>query len=56
MVTPRDITGLVSLALIVAGVWALAGWPWALIAAGTPAAVFYVWGEARSVRGPQEPE
>jgi hypothetical protein len=44
--------GLASLGLIVAGIWALWGWPWASIATGIPPASFYVWGELRSARGP----
>lgn len=44
-----DAVGLLSLGAIVAGVWGLAGWEWAAIAAGTPPGVFYLWGEVRDV-------
>lgn len=40
--------GLSALALIVAGVWGLAGWEWAAIAAGAPFQAFYLVGEARA--------
>lgn len=49
----RDVIGLAALGLVVAGVWGLAGWEWAAIAAGLPIAAFYVWGEARSVMRPR---
>lgn len=44
----REGLGLVGLALIVAGVWGLGGWPYASIVAGLPLAVSYVRGEWRS--------
>lgn len=47
----RNLVGLSALAVIVVGIWALAGWPWGLIAAGSPGAGFYVWGEVLRVRG-----
>ena len=52
VVTLRDVVGVGSLGLIVAGIWGLLGWQWAAIAAGLPAAVFYLWGEALKVRRP----
>ena len=51
----RHAVGLGAIALVVIGVWGLAGWAWACIAAGTPFAAFYVWGEARVV-SPGAPE
>lgn len=47
----RDVVGLGALSLIVVGIWALAGWPWALIATGFPVGAFYLWGEVRTARG-----
>ncbi len=46
----RHAVGLASLGLVVLGVGALAGWAWAAIATGAPAAAFYVWGEVRAAR------
>jgi len=50
--TLRDVVGLSALLLIVVGVWALAGWPWAAIATGLPVGGFYLWGEVRAARAP----
>lgn len=47
----RNAVGLTSLALIVAGVWGLAGWQAGVIVAGLPFAGFWIWGEARRVVG-----
>jgi hypothetical protein len=43
----RDLGGLACLAMVITGVWGLAGWAWALIAAGTPGTAFYLVGEFR---------
>lgn len=50
----RTLVGVASIGLIVVGIYGLAGWPWALIAAGTPAAAFYLWGETQAVRSQEE--
>lgn len=50
MMAPTAV-GVCGLGLIVAGVWGLGGWPWALIAAGLPPAAFYLYGEIASLRG-----
>lgn len=47
-----SLIGLASLALIVLGVWGLAGWAWASIAAGSVPAAFYVYGQWRLLQGP----
>lgn len=44
----REALGVLGLALVVAGVWGLGGWPYAAIVAGLPFAVFYVRGEWQS--------
>lgn len=46
-----DVAGLVGLALVCAGVWRLAGWPWAALVVGIPMVVGYVIAEALKVRG-----
>lgn len=43
--------GMMSIGLIVLGVWGLLGWQWAAISAGLPIAAFYLWTEARVARG-----
>ena len=48
----RNGIGFVALGLVVVGVWGLWGWQWAAIATGLPVAVFYVWGEVRTVQHP----
>lgn len=48
----RSLAGLGAIALIAVGVWALYGWPVALIVACLPFAAFYIWGEAQAMRTP----
>lgn len=45
-----DLIGLAAIGVICIGIWALAGWAWALIAAGTTPAGFYLWGQVRATR------
>jgi hypothetical protein len=52
----RTLIGLGALALVVAGIWGLAGWPWAAIATGLPVGAFYLWGEVRAAQAPPAPE
>lgn len=46
----RTGVGAVSYSMILAGIWGLWGWQWALIAGGTPFFTFYLWGELRAVQ------
>ncbi len=50
----RTVFGWSGLGLVLAGVWGLWGWQWAAILGGLPIAAFYVYGEIRAVRLPQE--
>ncbi len=50
----RSAIGLAGVALVVAGVWGLLGWAWALIIAGLPVAGFYLFGELRAIAPPRE--
>ena len=50
----RTLFGWAGLALVIAGVWGLWGWQWAAILGGLPIAGFYIYGEIRAVRAPQE--
>lgn len=50
----RTAFGWSGLGLVLAGVWGLWGWQWAAILGGLPIAAFYVYGEIRAVRLPQE--
>jgi fatty acid desaturase len=50
----RTAFGWAGLALVIAGVWGLWGWQWAAILGGLPVAGFYIYGEIRAVRAPQE--
>jgi hypothetical protein len=51
----RDLVGLTALALVVAGIYGLAGWQWAAIATGFPVGGFYLWGEVRAAQAPPRP-
>lgn len=50
----RTVFGWSGLGLVLAGVWGLWGWQWAAILGGLPIAAFYVYGEVRALRGPEE--
>ena len=52
----RTLIGMGALALVVLGIWGLAGWAWAAIAAGLPVGAFYLWGEVRAAQAPGRPE
>lgn len=52
----KHIVGYGGIALIVAGVWGLAGWQWGLITAGTPFAAFYLLGQFNDARQPGDPD
>jgi hypothetical protein len=43
----QDLVGFACVGLVVTGVWGIAGWAWALIAAGAPGTAFYLVGEFR---------
>lgn len=48
----RSFVGIGAFGLIVVGIWGLAGWAWAAIAAGAPPATFYAIGEWRAANRP----
>ena len=52
----RTLIGVSALALVVVGIWGLAGWAWAAIAAGLPVGAFYLWGEVRAAQAPRAPD
>lgn len=52
----RTLIGMGALALVVLGIWGLAGWAWAAIAAGLPVGAFYLWGEVRAAQAAGRPE
>lgn len=43
--------GMGGLVLVAAGAWGYYGWPAACLAFGLPLAAFYIWAEARKMRG-----
>jgi len=47
----ETIIGLAGIGLVAAGAWGFAGWPAACLCAGLPFASFYLWAEARKMRG-----
>lgn len=46
----RDVVGIGALLGVGAGVYGIAGWPWALISVCAPIVAIYLWGELRPVK------
>lgn len=53
-VGPDGAVGLTAAALVAAGAWGLAGWPWAALSIGAPLGAFYLFAEARKLGSSRE--